>query len=155
MATVRRFTVRARRIGGWWALDVEGEPGVHSQVRRIDQAEEMARDAIAGVLGIAQDSFEIVLAPEVPAAARALVGKATEARSKAAQAQDAAAQLTRDAAQQLVDRGLTVRDAGVLLGVSHQRIAQLVRPTLRLRSARLRARIDLEDKEAVRRAIDG
>lgn len=155
MATVRRFTVRARRIGGWWALDVDGEPGVHSQVRRIDQAEEMARDAISGVLDIAPDSFEIVVAPEVPAAARALVGKATEARSQAARAQDAAAQLTRDAAQHLVERGLTVRDAGVLLGVSHQRIAQLVRPTLQLRSARLRARIDLEDKEAVRRAIDG
>jgi hypothetical protein len=123
---MRRYTVRARRIGGWWALDVEGLR-VHSQVRRIDQADEMARDAIAGVLEIAPDSFEIVVAPEVPAALRTVVDQATRARSQAAQAQDAAAQLTRDAARRLVDEGLTVRDAGLLLGVSHQRIAQLVR----------------------------
>lgn len=122
-----RYTVRARRIGGWWALDVERVPGVHTQVRRIDQAEEMAREAIAGVLDIGAGSFEVVVAPEMPAPVRAIVDQATTARSEAAQAQDAAAQLTRDAARRLVQEGLTVRDAGVLLGVSHQRIAQLVR----------------------------
>lgn len=135
---MRRYTVRARRIGGWWALDVEGLSGVHTQVRRIDQADDMAREAIAGVLGVAADTFETVIAPEVPAALRSMVDEAIEARSQAAHAQDAAGQLTRDAARRLVDEGLTVRDAGVLLGLSHQRIAQLIR----------------EDKEALRRAAD-
>jgi len=124
---MKRYTVHARRVGNWWALDVDSTPGVHTQVRRIDLAEEMARDAIAGVLEVARDSFEIVVEPEVPAAVRTLVDKATTARWQAAEAQDAAARLTRDAARGLVQEGLTVRDAGVLLGVSHQRIAQLVR----------------------------
>lgn len=124
---MKRYTVRARRVGKWWALDVEGVAGAHTQVRRVDQAEGMAREAIAGVLEVAADSFEVIVAPVVPAAVRALVDEATEARSQAAQAQDAAAQLTRRAAERLVEEGLTVRDAGVLLGVSHQRIAQLVR----------------------------
>jgi predicted RNase H-like HicB family nuclease len=119
--------VQARRVGSWWALDVEAVPGAHTQVRRIDQAEEMAREAIAGVLDVAPDSFEVIVAPVVPAAVRALVDEATEARSQAVQAQDSAAQLTRRAAERLVAEGLTVRDAGALLGVSHQRIAQLVR----------------------------
>jgi hypothetical protein len=127
VAVVKRYAVRARRIGGWWALDVDGTPGVHTQVRRIDQAEEMAREAIAGVLDIAPGSFEVVVAPVMPARVRTIVEQATTARSQAAQAQDAAAQLTRDAARRLVQEGLTVRDAGALLGVSHQRIAQLVR----------------------------
>jgi len=127
VAIVTRFTVRARRVGSWWALDVDGLPGVRTQVRRIDQAEVMVREAIAGVLDVTSDSFEIVLAPDLPAPVRAIVDQATTARSLAAQAQDAAAQLTRDAARRLVAEGLTVRDAGVLLGVSHQRIAQLVR----------------------------
>jgi hypothetical protein len=103
----------------------------------------MAREAIAGVLDIPPASFTIVVAPEVPAAVRTMVDEATNARSQAAQAQVAAAHLTRDAARRLVQEGLTVRDAGSLLGVSHQRIAQLVR------------RIDLEDKDASRRASDG
>lgn len=152
MAPLKRYTVHARRIGNWWALDVDRVPGAHTQVRRIDQAEEMAREAIAGVLDIAPASFEVLVAPEVPAAVRTIVNEATKARSEAAQAQDSAAQLTRDAAQLLVGAGLTVRDAGVLLGVSHQRIGQLVRPS---RSARMGASIDLEDREATRRATEG
>lgn len=122
-----RHVVRARRIGGWWALDVDGVPGAHTQVRRIDQADAMARDAIAGILGVAEDSFEVVVSPVVPEAIRAMLDEATHARSQASRAQDAAARLTLEAAQRLVAEGLTVRDAGVLLGVSHQRIAQLVR----------------------------
>jgi hypothetical protein len=125
---MKQYTVHARRVGKWWALDADGVAGAHSQVRRIDQAEGMAREAIAGVLDVAPDSFDVVVAPVVPAAVRALVDEATRARSEAAHAQDSAAQLTRRAAERLVEEGLTVRDAGVLLGVSHQRIAQLVRP---------------------------
>ncbi len=150
MARLKRYTVRAKRIGNWWALDVDGVPGAHTQVRRIDQAEDMAREAIAGVLDIPPASFAIVVAPEVSAALRTIVDEATKARSEATQAQDAAAQLTRDAARRLVQEGLTVRDAGALLGVSHQRIAQIVR----WRAVDMGARIDLEDPEAVRRAAD-
>lgn len=127
MATLKRYTVRARRIGGWWALDVEGIRGVHTQVRRIDQADDMARDAIAGVLDVAPESFQVVVLPVMPGPVRAIVDQAKMARSQAAAAQDVAAELTRAAARRLVQEGLTVRDAGVLLGVSHQRIAQLVR----------------------------
>ena len=126
---MKRYTIRARRSGRWWALDAEGLRGVHTQVRRIDQAEDMARDAIASVLDVTPDSFEVTVVPEVPDAVRALVDQATTARSQAAQAQDAAAQLTREAARRLVGEGLTVRDAGILLGVSHQRIAQLLQPS--------------------------
>ena len=123
---MKRYTIRARRSGRWWALDAEGLRGVHTQVRRIDQAEDMARDAIAGVLEVAPDSFEVIVVPEMPDTVRAIVNQATAARSQAAQAQDVAGQLTRQAARRLVEEGLTVRDAGVLLGVSHQRIAQLL-----------------------------
>lgn len=151
MAPVKRYRVRARRVGGWWALDVEGVRGAHTQVRRIDQADEMAREAIAGVLDVSPTAFEVVVAPEVPADARTVVAQATKARLQATQAQEAAAQLTRDAARRLVETGLTVRDAGVLLGVSHQRIAQLVGGW---HSGAMGPRIDLEDKEAVRRATE-
>ena len=124
---MKHYTVRARRVGKWWALDVEGVVGAHTQVRRIDQADAIAREAIAGVLDVAPDSFALAVAPVVPAAVRDMVAEATQARSQAAHAQEVAAQLMRVAARQLVEEGLTVRDAGELLGVSHQRIAQLVK----------------------------
>jgi hypothetical protein len=148
---MKRYTVLARRVGNWWALDVEGVHGAHTQVRRIDQAEEMAREAIAGVLDIAPTAFEVVVAPEVPADARTAVTQATRARLEAAQAQEAASKLTQHAARRLVETGLTVRDAGVLLGVSHQRIAQLVG---QWRSTAMAAQVDLENQEAARRAAD-
>jgi hypothetical protein len=125
-ADMKRYSVHARRVGAWWALDVEGVPGAHTQVRRLDQAEGMARDAVAGVLDIAPDAFEVVVTPVIPEPIREIVDQATTARSRAAEAQDVAGQLTRQAARRLVEEGLTVRDAGVLLGVSHQRIAQLL-----------------------------
>jgi hypothetical protein len=126
VADMKRYSVHARRVGAWWALDVEGVPGAHTQVRRLDQAEGMARDAVAGVLDIAPDAFEVVVTPVIPEPIREIVDQATTARSRAAEAQDVAGQLTRQAARRLVEEGLTVRDAGVLLGVSHQRIAQLL-----------------------------
>jgi hypothetical protein len=123
---MKQYTVLARRSGSWWALDVTGVRGVHTQVKRLDQAEGMARDAIAAVLDVAPGSFEVAIRPMMPDPIREMVEEATSARSQAAVAQEAAARLTRHAARRLVEEGLTVRDAGVLLGVSHQRIAQLL-----------------------------
>jgi hypothetical protein len=43
----------------------------------------------------------------------------------------------------------------LLAGALHEPAPPPTRPSLRWRSARMGARIDLEDKEAVRRATDG
>ena len=121
------YAAKARRIGAWWALDVPEVPGVHTQVRRLDQAEAMVRDAIAAVRDIPPDSFDVTIQPHLPQEARALVDQAATARARAAAAQEDAGRLTREAARLLVEQqGLTVRDAGALLAMSHQRIAQLV-----------------------------
>ena len=42
----------------------------------------------------------------------------------------------------------------LLAGALHEPAAMAQRPALRWRSARMGARVDLDDKEAVRRAID-
>jgi hypothetical protein len=39
-----------RRSGRWWAISVPELKGVHTQARRLDQAEAMAREAIALML---------------------------------------------------------------------------------------------------------
>jgi predicted RNase H-like HicB family nuclease len=46
------YSARAQRDGKWWAISVKGLPGALSQVRRLDQAEHMAREVIALVLDV-------------------------------------------------------------------------------------------------------
>jgi predicted RNase H-like HicB family nuclease len=53
------YRVEARRVGGWWALEVPELPGVFSQVRRLDAAEEAAREAIALMLGVDADTVSV------------------------------------------------------------------------------------------------
>jgi predicted RNase H-like HicB family nuclease len=56
------YTVVARRSNdGWWALSCAEIRGAHSQVRQLDDAEDMARDAIAGVLGVNAGHVDVVL----------------------------------------------------------------------------------------------
>ncbi|MEV5891912.1 hypothetical protein [Nonomuraea fuscirosea] len=54
------YTIIARRSDDWWALTVSG-PGLkrsyHTQVKRLEQAEEMARDLVVTMLDA--DVFEI------------------------------------------------------------------------------------------------
>ena len=121
------YTVICERAGGWWAVHVRERPGVFTQVRRLDQAEEMARDAIAMFEGRRADSFTIEVDAVPPSGTGKVVGRARHARAEAEAAQSAASEATVAAALALVRGGLTVRDAGMLLGLSHQRIAQVIR----------------------------
>ena len=47
---VKNYRVTARRSGEWWALDVPELPGVHSQTKRLEQAEAEISEAIALML---------------------------------------------------------------------------------------------------------
>lgn len=120
------YVVTARRSEGWWALHAEAIRGTHTQVKRLDQAEDMVRDAISLLLEVDPLSFDVQVVPELDADLTDVVNAATRARSQAADASTTAARTTQAAARRLVEGGLTVRDAGVLLGISHQRVAQLL-----------------------------
>ncbi|MEX2487224.1 MAG: hypothetical protein WD377_06375, partial [Nitriliruptoraceae bacterium] len=61
------YRVVARRDGDWWSL-VAGDVGsreVASQCRRLEQADAAIRDAIALVLGVDRDAFDVQIDPEV------------------------------------------------------------------------------------------
>jgi predicted RNase H-like HicB family nuclease len=121
------YTVICERSGGWWAVHVRELPGVFTQVRRLDQAESVARDAIAMFEGRRAESFAIDVDAVPPAGTGKVVGRARRARVEAEAARSAASDATIAAAAALIRGGLTVRDAGMLLGLSHQRIAQVIR----------------------------
>ena len=130
---MKTYRVRAQRSGKWWALDVPELPGIFSQVRRLDQAEAMARDAIAAMLDVDPGSFAIEIAPDFAPDVKDLLDNVHRARQALDEAQRTAAAVVQHAAMVLTrENGLSMRDAGRALGISHQRVSQILEENERL-----------------------
>jgi len=125
------YTAVCDRAGDWWVIQVDPAPRKHvvTQARRLGQIDRTARDAVALLLQVAPDSFDLVVDIRLPGSVRQLIDRATELRKEAALASEAAAQAMTDAARALLGGGLTMREAGQVLGLSHQRVLQLVHRT--------------------------
>lgn len=123
----RVYRVRARRSGTWWALDTRDVRGFASQARRLDRAEAAARDAIRLLTDMPDDAFEIEIHPDLGDEIAVGIARLGAARTEARDLRARIARLQGDLAAELADRhGLPVRDIGVLLGISHQRVAQIL-----------------------------
>ena len=120
------YTSRAHREGNWWIVQNDQFPGAISQVRRLDLAADAQREAIAFVAHVDQGDVTVVIRAELePALARSLE-EATALRAEAEVKEARALSLRRAIAVSLKDDGLTLRDIAVVLGVSYQRVHQLV-----------------------------
>jgi len=119
------YTATAERGEGWWAIRVVELPGVFSQARRLDRIEAMARDAIALLLDIPSDSFDVTVREVLSDEAGRVVAAAIQARAEALERQELASATSREAVRTLTRLGLPQRDIGRLLGLSHQRVGQL------------------------------
>ena len=111
------YTVRAQRRERWWILVTPEVPGALSQVRRLAQAEEYIREAIA---------FNVNVVPDLPG----LTEKTAQVRADIAAldaAQREVAAQSRDVVAQLKAQGLTQQDIAVVMGVSPQRVSQIAR----------------------------
>lgn len=128
VAMTRTFVVTAQ-LGrsGWWVLEAP-EVGAVSQVRHLDDAEAEMREAIAYLAGIPESECIIDVRPIVSDGYREHAESAATQRQIAATATRRAAQESRAAAHALRSEGLTLRDIGTIMGVSHQRAAQLLAP---------------------------
>ncbi len=125
-----KYEVVTKRDGAWWAIEVvHGLPKdrvVHTQARRLNDVETMARDAIGLLLDVPVDSFEVAITYVLPQSMQDQVNlfARAEALDIAARAESGAARSR--AAAGLVADGLTLREAADILGVSFQRVKQLV-----------------------------
>ncbi|MFJ9387721.1 hypothetical protein ACIRON_02800 [Nocardioides sp. NPDC101246] len=122
---MKTYEVLADRDEQYWRVRVPAVDRVTS-ARHVREIETMARDLIAIMEDVEPDSFEIDMRIELPADVRAHLDAAARLREEATRANAEAAQEARAAARGLVDAGMPLRDAGAVLGVSHQRVAQLV-----------------------------
>jgi hypothetical protein len=87
---------------------------------------EACRDVIAIMEDVDPSSFQLDVHINLPQDVRHELDTSAELRQKAAYTQAEAARLSRHAARRLHDLGLPLRDIGKVLGISYQRVHQLV-----------------------------
>jgi len=119
------YNVRAKRWEHGWELHI-ADVGV-TQSRSLWDAEMMARDLISRRLGLAADSFDVAITPEIGGGLDEQTRAAREAVTDADRAQRRAAAQSREAARRLRQAGLSGRDIAKVLDVSPQRVSQLLK----------------------------
>ena len=121
------YQVDVAKDEGWWIMHARiPRTIIYSQAKRIDDIEFMIRDAIAGALDVKPDSFELELVFDLDSDVLDQVSRAREASLEAAEVQARASWESRAAVQALRKEGLTLKEAGYFLGVTPQRVAQLL-----------------------------
>ena len=123
----QQWSVEVTRSGGWWAIRVPDLPGVFSQCRRLDQVDDHVREAISLLLDAdASEIGTIDITVVAPLEIAELVQTVEQAEHAARDAVEAAARARKEAAQSLLHQGYPMRDIGRLIGISHQRVSQIL-----------------------------
>jgi len=107
-----------------WLVHIKTIPGCHTYGRTLRQAEARVREALAAWLDRDPDGLEI--ASEWPAELEKVSTSISQARRDAAAFAQAAGAATAKAAKRLDRMGLSRRDTAEVLGISHQRVQQLL-----------------------------
>ncbi len=123
------YAVEATRSEDWWVIEVvSGLPasvvGV-SQARRLNKVPKVARRLIADLLEVDINQVMVDVKVSMPSELEAVLDRARQATATEVEARSAAARARCDAAAALLGANLTMREAGQVFGVSHQRIKQL------------------------------
>jgi hypothetical protein len=127
VGAVKTYEVTVRRDGRWWMVAIPEVDGL-TQARRLDEVELMAREyiALATDVPLSQVAVEVT---GIDADGRDLLETKTLVdglRRRAMDLEALVAALSRDVAAQLTTANVPVRDVSSVLGVSHQRVSQLV-----------------------------
>ena len=116
-----------RDESGAWIARVPRVRGCHSYGRTLEQARRRIREAL-GLWVDGAEEAELVEEVRLPKHALDAVRRSQSARRRARADAERAQAVTVEAARTLVDDlQLGMRDAADLLGLSHQRVQQLVR----------------------------
>ena len=107
-----------------WLVHIKGLSGCATYGRTLRQAEARIREALAAWLDRDPDGLEI--ATEWPPDLEDVATKVSQARRDAASSAHAASEATAKAAKRLECMGLSRRDTAEVLGISHQRVQQLL-----------------------------
>jgi len=118
------YTATAAREGRWWVITVEGI-GV-TQSRTLRDAPATARSLVAVMLDVDEGTVAVEVTPELDGTVADQVRSARDRVAALEREQAETAAASRAAARALVDRGISGADAATILGVSAQRVSQLL-----------------------------
>jgi predicted RNase H-like HicB family nuclease len=107
-----------------WLVHIKGIDGCHTYGRTLRQAEARILEALAVWLDREPDG--LVITPEWPDDLVEIASEVSQARDTAAATVQKAGAMTARAAKKLDRMGLSRRDAADVLGISHQRVQQLL-----------------------------
>lgn len=127
---MREYKIEIVRDGRWWMVNIPEIDGV-TQARRLAEAETMAREYIALDQGVPYNEIVVSTASvrmEDPAFRELLDGarEIAQVRARARELESQANEMVREYCQWLVTYKVPIRDIAELLGISMQRVSQLV-----------------------------
>lgn len=127
MAPMNEYSARTYREGRWWVAEVQVAGTTQAtQARRLADIASHARDLVATILDCEPEEVTVTLDLVLPEEVVADLDRSQRLREEAATAQAQAAEAVRSAAARLAAQGMSQRDIGAALGVSHQRANQLL-----------------------------
>ncbi len=107
-----------------WNVRIDGLEGCQTYGRSLRQAQRRIREALAAWLD--RDPATLSIRDDLPRELAEVARRVNQARAEAERAGTNAQQQVARAARTLTSRGLSRRDAAELLGLSHQRVQQLL-----------------------------
>lgn len=124
---MKNFEAVVTREGRWWMIEIPELDGL-TQARRLDEVERAAREYIAVTTDVPLSQVAVEISGIDVAGHDLLEAKTLvdDLRRRAKQLDGLVADLTREVASALTDADIPVRDVSSVLGVSHQRVSQLV-----------------------------
>jgi hypothetical protein len=128
------YQVKVWQEGDWWlARVVAASEGADrapfnaiTQARSLAKIESMGRDLIATILDADEADFDVEFEYVLPGDVGELVCQAKGARAWLDAAQDLWQERSTVAAHALAEKGYSLRETATLLGLSHQRVDQLL-----------------------------
>ncbi len=125
--SMRSYAIDLEHDGsGWWLATARGVAGCHTQGRSIRQSLSRVCEALEVCTGERVTTDQLEPRVHLPAEARRVVTRYESACKRLERDQETARSATDKAVETLVDGlSLSVRDAGDVLGLSHQRVHQL------------------------------
>ena len=126
MENKRMLEATATKGGKWWNIAIPELEQI-TATKKLGEVQEYANSLAAAILDVSVDSVHVNIAYALPETARAEWEAARAQTLRAKELTMEAAARTKIIVRQLHDSGYTVRDIEKVLGISFQRVAQILK----------------------------